>query len=340
MGIKPIVVDAVLWALLCVMTAIGLSGADSVGQYSPVSLRYDTPISGQTAYNARKYSVSHSGEDVFWPVFWHEYTAKLKGEFTTFEADCIAYSGDSSLVWPLVCVAGAAPGVVDGTGCAVSEPLAWKLWGSIDVVGMTVEIDGVERLVRGVFEGESELAMISFRDEDVSQSWSAVELSGGPADAVRDDAVSYAAASGLGRPSAVLMGGYSYLTGTLAILPVLILAVYGLALICRLMTRRSPGVRAPLFFICLIALAVILPGLLGLLPAWMIPTRWSDLSFWSTLLRKATDGVREFLRVAPRLRDVELRMLIIKQIAIAFVSICVAVAVCFRWQARRVEKGC
>jgi hypothetical protein len=329
--IKKHIIDALLWCLFCVLIIFCFSGINTVRQYSRISLRFDSPISGQAAYAARRYSVAHSSEGAFWPTFWSEYKASFSNEHKTIGAPCIAYSGDAMLVWPATYLVGSAPGVTDRAGCAVSEEFARKRWGSIDVVGMTVEVNGAERVVRGVFEGKTELALISYRVEDTSVKWSAVELGGGSANAARSDVESFAAASGLGKPDVILMDSHSFIAGAMAILPLLAPAFYALYLIFRYIKRRYFAIYKPFLFLCLISLALLLPVILDAMPAWLIPTRWSDFQFWSSLLRQASDSLREFLSAAPRSRDVELRMLLLGQTGIAFLAVCCGISICFRW---------
>ena len=330
-------VDMLLWCLLCILIVQGLVCLDSIKRYSSASLRYDTPISGRDAYAARLFSIAHSDEGIFWPTFWNEYIASFSSELAVVDAGCIAFSGDAALVYPVVFVFGAAPGSNDGSGCAVSEMLAWRLWGGTDVVGMTVMINESERIVRGVFKGEWELALISFSNEGTAQDWSAAELSGGPDNFTRDDARSYAIASGLGNPAVILMGGQSLFAGIMMILPLIILAIYGISLAAGYAGKRFPTLRKFYPYLLMIAIAALMPIVLGMIPEWLIPTRWSDFTFWGSMLRQAASGLHEFLSAAPRSRDVELRLLIIKQAGIMLVSVCLSIAVCFRWQIRRGE---
>ena len=333
--IKLFAADALLWLSLCVLLAQGFSGANIIGRYSAISLRFDTPISGQTAHGARQYSITSNLESPFWPTFWYEHIASFSSTFVTLNAAAILFSGDASLIWPAVYIAGSAPSSIDNVGMAVSEALAWRLWGSNDVIGMSAEVDGEERIVRGVFEGDTELALISFHIEDTSQSWSAVELSGGPEHAMRRDAENFAITAGLGQPDSILMSGSKAFAFALAILPLIIPATYALARIIGFIKKQYPMASAPLFFFSLTVLALLLPGMLEMLPAWLIPTRWSDFPFWASLLQQARDGLREFLHTSPRLIDVELRMLLLKQSGIAFLAICCSISVCFRWHMRQ-----
>ena len=330
--IKTLIADVLLWCALCALLATGISNARAVGRmYTPFSLRFDPLISGQAAVEARKYSIETGGE-TFWPSFWSEGTALFSVEFAEARADCIFYSGDASLIWPAEYVEGAPPGVTDGNGCAVSEALAHTLWGGTDVVGKIVEADGKERIVRGVFAGGHELALIALRDEDTSRSWSAAELSGGPQDAARGDADSFASASGLGKPENVLAGGGpAFLTGALAVFPVIILCVYWLILFLGFLGKQSKLAARLLPFLLIFIFAAALPRLLDSLPGYLIPSRWSDFSFWSGLIKQAGETLREFLSAEPALRDVECKTLLIRQIAFSFFAVCCAVAACFRW---------
>ena len=333
-NIKQLIVGSLLWCVLSVLLALGALNVNAISQYPPISLRYDTPFSGQAAYQARVYSIEHSDEKPFWPTFWHETQLQVESEYGSIKTVCIFFSGDAALVWPAQYLGGTAPGVTDGIGCSVSSSLAWKLWGGSDIIGKTVEIDGVTRTVRGVFDGEDELVLVSVRDEATSQSFTAVELSGGPSDPTRSDAVSFARSAGLGAPDSVLMDTPASLAQMLAALPLFILAFYGLALCIARLKARPAALRLCLL-LALLGVALFLPRLLDMLPGWMIPTRWSDFSFWGSFMDQIGDNLREYLVLRPRLRDVAYKVLLLKQAAIAFLATGCALSICFRWHGKR-----
>lgn len=333
--VKALIADVLLWCLLGALLAAGFVNAANIAGGSVFSLRFENTISGQTAYKARQYSIEHSSEDTFWPTFWREEAFSFSSEYATVSADCIVFSGEATLVWPAKYTSGNAPGVLDDTGCAISTTLAWRLWGSTDVVGKTLEKGDEVLPVRGVFESERELALVSFRDEDVSQSWSAVELTGGSKWAVRSDAVSYASASGLGSPKTVLSGGgIAFAADAMSALPVIFLLIYALILFIGFIRKQSALIRTLVPFLILLGFALALPSLLELIPAWLIPSRWSDFSSWSSLITKVKDGVSEFISASPQLRDVDERMLFLKQAVLCLTSSICATAVCFRWHMR------
>jgi hypothetical protein len=198
-------------------------------------------------------------------------------------------------------------------------------------VGKSVEVNDETRVVRGVFESEEQLALVSVRDEDTSRNFSAVELSAGPSDATRSDVESFATAAGLGRPGKVLMGTPTSMSAALAVLPLVILTVYWLAL-CIAKFRSHPVALRIILLLAFLGFAVMLPYLLDLLPDWVIPTRWSDFSFWGNQISRLGDDLKEYLVLSPLLRDVEYKVLLYKQIGIAFLSVSCSLSICFNWR--------
>ncbi|MCL2377514.1 MAG: hypothetical protein FWC77_00150 [Defluviitaleaceae bacterium] len=320
-----------IWCVFCILLTLGFLEAGAVNRFHGASLRFSTPINGDAAYRARQYSISNTCQNAFWPTFWHESKATLSAGARSLQTSAISFSGNAAVVWPADFLIGSAPSSVDAKGIAVSRHVALSLWGSTDIVGMTVCVNEKPRIVRGVFEGMAELALVSFHIEDTTQSWTGVELSSRPAQPrspTRSDAEGFAILSGLGRPDYVLMGGAMALARFMALFPALIPAVYGLALFVGYIKKYYRAALAPLFFAILILIAILLPTLLDALPPWIIPTHWSDFSFWSSLSRQAGDGLREFLAVPPMLRDVELRMGLLKQMGIFVVSVWCSIVVC------------
>jgi len=332
-SMKRIATGALLWCALIALTAAGAINLDKMWEYPPVSLRYETPVSGQAAFQARKYAIEHSGDDTYWPTFWHETEATIACEYRQIDATCILFSGDASLVWAARYLAGSAPGVTDGSGCALSSALARELWGGTDVTEKSVAIDGVTRTVRGVFEGEELIALVSFRDEDRGPGFTAVELSGGPSAPASGDVADFAVRAGLGVPDRLLLGAPAVLAAVLSVLPILILAVYWIALCCG-MLKKYPAVMRGVTLVVLIGFALLLPRILAAVPDWMTPSRWSDFSFWGSLAKQIGGDLKEYLRLRPALRDIEYNILLLKQIGIAFLSSSCALIVCLRNRAK------
>ena len=344
-----IILDVFLCCVMVALLVIGFLNVNAMRRYSPVSVRYNEPISGQDAYQLRRFSIEqgrigqsgieYSGVDqggivqgdanVFWPTFWHEKQAKIESDLRTIFAPCIVFSGDSVLVWQANYINGAAPGVTDGVGCAVSSALAFELWGGNDVVGKPINVDGEERVVRGVFESELLLALLSVRDEDTSRSFTAIELSGNSSSTTRSDVQDFIRSAGLDAPDIILIDRPAHLAFFLFLLPLMVFTIYAVVrFIIRL--KKRPVLIYVIVFLVLLGFAFLLPALLALLPSWMIPSRFSDFSFWGGMISQLGEDLTEYLRLTPRLRDVAFMILFYKQIGITFVSVILAVILCFR----------
>ena len=315
------------------LLVIGFRESAAIRQFSGISLRFNEPINGQAAARARQYSIANSEDNPFWPTFWHENRETFSIGDRTVQANSISFSGDAGLVWPAEYILGSAPSSVDSNGITVSEALAHRLWGSTDIVGMTVYVNNTPRIIRGVFKGDAELALLSFHIEDTLQSWTVVELTGGIPHPTRNDAESFALASGLGRPDYILMGGPMAIAYIMSIFPFLMLVAYTLVLLIRFVKKYYNAAGAAIIITGLILCAVLLPLLLNNLPPWLIPTHWSDFSFWSTLFQQANNSLREFFSANPLLRDVELKMHLLRQTGIFFLSVCCSVVMITRGDA-------
>jgi len=311
----------ILWCLLGVLLVAGLLESNTIGHFSRISLRYETPVSGVAAHRARQHSIAN--DNTFWPTFWREGMSDFSIGHTAAQSNFIAFSGDANLIWHAEYIMGSAPSSVDSIGIAVSEALAHRLWGSIDIVGMQVEVCDFEtRTIRGVFRGSTYLALISFHIEDTTGYWSGVELSGGIPNPTRRDVENFTISSGLGPPDYVLTGGVATLARFMAIFPLLIIIPFAVVWVFRNLniTKTRFPFKKPVIFARLIIFAIFLPQLLDALPPWLIPTRWSDFAFWSNLISQAGAGILEFLSVNPMLIDVQLRIHILRQLIILFLS--------------------
>ncbi|MCL2456101.1 MAG: hypothetical protein FWD19_00960 [Defluviitaleaceae bacterium] len=309
---------AILWCVFGIFVVVGLREANVISRFPKISLRYENGISGQAAFRSREISVG--SDENFFPTFWRESRAKFSVGRGEIFCDVILFSGDANLVWHAEFVAGSAPGFADETGVAVSEALAHKIWGGTNIVGQKVDVDEKNRVVRGVFRDKNELALLSFDVNDASQNWAAAELA--------DDGKNFGAAenfalvSGLGRPDYVLTGGVISFAQFVALAPLFIPFVYFSILILIFLRKYYSNRIAILFFSALILFAIFLPAMLDSLPDWLIPTRWSDFSFWSSLFRESENNLREFLSAPPTLRDVELKIKMLRLFAISFLSVC------------------
>lgn len=280
------------------------------------SLRFDTALTAEQVKSAREY-----GETTEAPylTFWGESEAWVSANTRGTKARQIVFNGGADLAYPLRYHSGSAPAVLEPNTCAVSTGLAWALWGADRVVGMELKIDGEEYRVSGVFE-ENTCHLIRWAED----GFTAVEIRDIPA---KSDSYRYAkelaAACGLPLADGILWGhGISAVT---SILPWLPLIIAGVSIAWYLLKKAS---HLPALFWGFLALGFVLalPAVLEAIPGWLVPTRWSDLDFWSRLWRTMGDRFVDFLTLNPTTMDTWRKLLIIQLLVLSVANTALSVA--------------
>ena len=138
--------------LLLALMRLSFSLSAQLTELCPsISLRYDTPLTAKQIEWSRAYTVEYTAPYL---TFWTESQTFVSVEDMGTSVAQILYNGDPDLSYPVTYRYGNAPGLAEDA-CAISVGLAWELWKADRVVGMTVEIDGAEYTVSGVFEEDA-----------------------------------------------------------------------------------------------------------------------------------------------------------------------------------------
>lgn len=200
--------------------------------------------------------------------------------------------GNPEWILPNQIVKGSYPAESDETGCAVSEGLAHALWGSGDVEGLPVTWKGNTYLVRGVFSGKEPVFAAQARDG--AAKFYAAEV-------MPEMAMELSAQAGqlrLPALSRTLEGPlWTWGLSVISCLPALCAALAGTGRLFR--AGASPEAREhagwrllPAVILCVLSWAVCgFPSL----PSSMIPSKWSDFSFWADRWENAAASLRDFL---------------------------------------------
>ncbi len=331
---KSALLAGLLWLWLASALWLGLQNALAAGALYPgASLRFGLPLSAAQAKAARQYAIQK--ETGFLPSFWREETQRAQSELYSAEMRSIRYSGEGNAVYPAAYLLGGSPGFTDEGGCALSRQAAWLLWGSGDVLGKEVRVESRRYTVRGVFEGDEALLLLSEGLSTPATGWMAAELWGQQAGPGREQALAFAQTAGLGTPTALVLGGtVGGLMQAAAFLPAVLLALWLLLLLLRALHPFRSIRGQMLVFACLCFLALALPLLLSQLPSTLLPTRWSDFGYWAGLWRQAQDALRQFWAMAPGWRDVLLKERLLWQ------GLCLLAAIPpALWLGRRFRQG-
>lgn len=292
----------ILMAAALFFLAHAFMAADQVQEtYTTHSFRYEKKFSPSQMQAAHNFEKSRDGLQ-YTITFWEEESGLAQTRYNSAAAQVIRYSGDAAMAFPAVYIQGGAPGAGDNNGCAISTSAAWTLFGSTDIVGLPVKIDDTVYQISGVFRGESALAVIPAKDTDALQN---VELTGTPPGDSRENAITYAVSAGLGTPDQVCYGKtWGAFFAVLCCTPLLFTALWLLEKLLRMSRHFRPLCRYPLWFCTALLFAVSLPCVLTLLPAWLLPTQWGDLSFWPRLFETLNERLNETLSLIPATKDV------------------------------------
>lgn len=131
----------------CFFSADANVTEDTLQQFEYELIKYlqeSSVTSESTNPGARLWTSAHSAEGKI----------KLTTEYGSLEADALGIGGDFFMFHPqkLLCGAYFSGNDINQDYCVIDEDAAWQLFGSSNVAGMMVSINGVPHIVSGVIE--------------------------------------------------------------------------------------------------------------------------------------------------------------------------------------------
>ena len=131
--------------------------------YPLVSVRSDVPVTGRQLEALRSALRQEDGASALVPAFWSQAEGSAESRWETCGITAILYCGEYDAVYPAVLLEGRFPAAQENGKCAVSTAAAWQLWGSEDVLGQELEIEGDIYRVCGLFRSSASLALCGER---------------------------------------------------------------------------------------------------------------------------------------------------------------------------------
>lgn len=159
-------------------------------QYETVSLRYEKGIDKPQILQVKDYLANNTEEQRLFPTFWKEQEGNLSTEFQEISTNILVYLGEGYRVYHGEFLLGGYPIENDSNGCAITDTLAFELFGSMDVIGQEVAFEShsnsstcnennsyKEKVyeIRGVFKADEKLALFS---GELDENYTVVELDG------------------------------------------------------------------------------------------------------------------------------------------------------------------
>ena len=289
--------------------------------YPSVSLRYSAtaPLTAKNVTDARSFAIDGENTNALFPTFWYEasVTARAAQKSAIFPA--VYFLGSGADCYAATFLTGSYPGAMDARGCALSSEAAWQLFGSNDIIGQEIVLQKKAYAIRGAFQNEQPLCLVGATE---TAPFTAIELSGTPRADRRGAALLFLTQAGLPPPAQIVYGP-SIATGTavLCYVPVLMVGLCVLNALWRKSRLWSAARRQLFYFGVLLLFALLLPLLLAQIPAWMIPPKWSDFTFWTQFWETAKENLRTWFALVPMQKDIVVKLLLLRFAAIFFVCI-------------------
>lgn len=277
---------AVVFVYILIQGSLCIWAEKQAAAYPTTGLRFAQPLESSQITRALAFQTSEENTRGIFASFWGQSVQDLfaANSRNAKGVTCIGFCGNAEDCLPVTYISGGAPGAV-GTGCALSDALAEKLFGSHDVIGKTVSSQWQSYTITGVFSAQETVFLYP-----ESQNFTCAELQGVDADTPKRDAEQWVMAAGLGNPQCIIYGPQrAWIMQCLCWMPGLLAVMAALWYLgCRI-RGWSALARNLLWFFLALLLALLLPYVLARLPGWLIPARWSDFSFWTEL----AESIRE-----------------------------------------------
>lgn len=151
--------------------------------------------------------------------------------------------------------------------------------------------------------------------------FTAVELYGEHDSDARQAADMFAISSGLGLPNHIADGAAIVTLARMAcFFPILITVIILLMMLWKTSRSFNKTTQHIIWFSLALIAALLLPYWLENIPQWMIPSMWSDFSFWGSLLQTIKFRIEEWFLIVPTVKEVHIKFLMLYQVSIIFIE--------------------
>lgn len=269
--------------LLILTTGAAKQTAESVKNVFPaVSLRLSSPLTADDCLHIQD-SFKKGFPDISRFAVWTQKQSIITNNSGDRGANTqvILFSGGEEIVWPQKFLNLRSPDSVQGRGCSVSTQLAYELFGSTRVIGLPFKFEDNIYSVQGVFEFSDSLLMIpvSLENDFLFENLELLISPGKDGNAV---AQAFLRENGLDADAVLNGPELGAVLCMISSLPIFFVwfSVF-ISLFWKTLKKQIQiqyKLEAAVFLLLYLFLLV---GLNTKIPASLIPTKWSDFSYWS-----------------------------------------------------------
>jgi len=275
--------------------------------YASVGVRYEeATLTKQKIQDAQDIMLSSLESDVPEVTLWQKADNTDIGNqalSTKLKVDLIIVAGDMSRVYPGHMVSGGYIFEDDYMGCVIDSKTAYALYHTKDVVGMPIQYNNKEYIVRGVIELVECSTMLIQSDDtgltyDNKNKYNCMELVFTDSENAISLAENFVINYDLGSPSTYINGYlYQNLADRIVLFPAWFFALWVMYIcICRVYALRGSIVIVAISSIFVFILSILLVKLVDFhiyFPATLIPNKWSDFEFWVNQWKNIKASIRE-----------------------------------------------
>lgn len=178
----------------------------------------------------------------------------------------------------------------DLEGAIITEQVAYELWGNTDVVGKQITLQDKDYTIRGILKDKSKSIIVQSETSSEEAKFNVARIEFIDNDNVEETLNTLQFKYNLPKGIYNNLSLKSILLSYLALIPGCLLGVYGMLKLYFYIYRTHR------YWISAIVLSIIAIGITWItgevlqlsiqLPSYVIPNRWSDFAFWSSLLEK------------------------------------------------------
>jgi hypothetical protein len=252
-----------------------------------------------------------------------------RGLSTSILVNVIEVYGDMKQAYPMELIEGSLLNTDDYQGCIIDEEVAYELYRTRNVIGNSITYENKQYNIRGIMKSMEPTFLIQISNDD--NAYSNLELVYKDKENGEQLALDFIMQNDLASSYTIIEGCfYANILELLYQLPAWFLGFYMLWQIVKaIWKRRTLPIQVLILFVCLIVSWFLLKWLMEFriyIPERLIPTKWSNFSFWTKKYTSFRNQMKQIAYLTPVPKDMILFKYItrcIQSILITLVSMIV-----------------
>jgi hypothetical protein len=223
-----------------------------------------------------------------------------------FKAQLIEVYGDIKQVYPMKLTKGNLLTPEDYEGCMIDQRVAYKLFGTVDPVGNAITYRNKQYYIRGIIKSPEPVFFIQIND--IRHTYTNIELVYEDKENGQELADAFMTQNNLAGSYTILEGCfYAGILDRFYKIPAWFLGLYMMYQILRaIWKRRTLPLQVFVLLLGFISVWMVLKYLLEFqfyIPERLIPTKWSDFSFWVERYIEFQKQIKQMAYLTPTIKD-------------------------------------